>query len=179
MTVGTRILLAEGDAPTRAGLRLSLTNANFDVVAEAAAHSAAVDAALAHHPDVALVAADLPEGGIDTARRLGTVLPGIGIIVLSADPRGEELLAAVLAGASGYLSKDMSLERLAHAIQGVVEGEVALPRRHSRHLLEELRGRNIQRVRVDARASATLTDREWRCSSCSATTRRPHTWRTC
>jgi DNA-binding NarL/FixJ family response regulator len=161
MTAPTRILLAEGDAPTRAGLRLSVAGAGFDVVAEAAAHSAAVDAALAQRPDLALIAADLPGGGIDTTRRLGELLPGIRIIVLSPDPGGEELLAAVLAGAAGYLAKDMSLARLPHAIRGVVEGEVALPRRHAQHLLEELRRRHIQRVRVAARANATLTDREW------------------
>ena len=161
MTARARVLLAEGDAPTRAGLRLSLATADFEIVAEAAAHAGALDAAVAQRPDVALIAADLPDGGIETARRLGELLPGLSIIVLSADPKGEEVLAAVLAGASGYLSKDMSLERLAHAIRGVVEGEVALPRRYSRHLLEELRGRHIQRVRVEARANATLTDREW------------------
>jgi NarL family two-component system response regulator LiaR len=161
VTGRARILLAESDAPTRAGLRLSLASADFEIVAEAAAHSDAVDAAVAQRPDVALVAVDLPGGGIDTTRRLGELLPGISIIVLSPDPNGEELLAAVLAGATGYLSKDMSLARLTHAIRGVVEGEVALPRRYSRHLLEELRRRHIQRVRVAARANATLTDREW------------------
>lgn len=161
MTAPVRILLAEGDAPTRAGLRLSLANAGFDIVAEAAAHAVAVDAALEQRPEVALVATDLPGGGIDTTRRLGELLPGISIIMLSSDPGGEELLAAVLAGAAGYLAKDMSLTRLSHAIRGVVEGEVALPRRHTQHLLEELRRRHIQRVGVAARANATLTDREW------------------
>jgi DNA-binding NarL/FixJ family response regulator len=155
----TRVLLAEGDAPTRAGLRLS--KADFEIVAEAAAHATAVDAAVVLRPDVAILAADLPNGGIDTVRRLGALLPGMSIIVLSPELKGEELLAAVLAGATGYLSKDMSLDRLAHAIQGVVDGEVALPRRYSRHLLEELRRRQIQRVRVDARAGGRLTDREW------------------
>jgi DNA-binding NarL/FixJ family response regulator len=161
LTAPARVLLAEGDAPTRAGLRLSLSATDFEIVAEAATHAETVDAAVAQRPDVALVAADLPDGGIDTARRLGELLPGLSIIVLSPDPEGEELLAAVLAGASGYLSKDMSLERLAYAIRGVVEGEVALPRRHGRHLLEELRGRHMQRVQIEARAHATLTDREW------------------
>ena len=161
MTSPTRILLAEGDAPTRAGLRLAVADAGFDVVAEAAAHAAAVDAALTHRPDVALVAADLQDGGIETTRRIVGELPAIKVIVLSADPGGEELLAAVLAGAAGYLAKDMSLARLPDAIRGVVEGEVALPRRHAQHLLEELRGRDLLRVRVAARTDAALTDREW------------------
>jgi DNA-binding NarL/FixJ family response regulator len=161
LTAPARILLAEGDAPTRAGLRMSLGDADFEVVAEAAGHAAAVDAALAQRPDVALVAVDLPGGGIEATRRLGELLPGLRIIVLSPEPGGEELLAAVLAGASGYLAKDMSLARLAHAIRGVARGEVALPRRYGQHLLEAVRMRHIQRIRVGARANATLTDREW------------------
>jgi DNA-binding NarL/FixJ family response regulator len=161
MTAPTRILLAESDAPTRAGLRLAVVNAGFDLVAEATAHAAAVDAAVTHRPDVALVAADLTGGGIETARQLVDLLPAVRVIVLSADPGGEELLASVLAGAAGYLAKDMSPARLPHAIRGVVAGEMALPRRHAQHLVEELRRRHILRVRVAARTNANLTDREW------------------
>jgi DNA-binding NarL/FixJ family response regulator len=161
MTAPTRILLAEGDAPIRAGLRLAVVDAGFEVVAETTTHAATVDAALTHRPDVALIAADLPGGGIESTRRLVDLLPAIRVIVLSADPGGEELVAAVLAGAAGYLAKGMSLARLPHAIRGVVEGEVALPRRHVQHLLEELRRRYILRVRVAARTNAVLTDREW------------------
>jgi len=74
-------------------------------------------------------------------------LPDAEVIVSTRDTR--------------LLAKDMSLERLPDAIRGVVEGEVALPRRHAQHLLEELRGRDILRVRVAARTNAALTDREW------------------
>ena len=161
MTGSIRVLLAEGDLPTRAGLRLSLTAAGLTIVAEAATHPAALDAALAHRPDVALVAADLSGDGIDTVRRLGELLPALRSIVLSGDPGGAELLAAVLAGAAGYLAKDMSATLLPHAVRGVATGEVALPRRHAERLLEELRRRDLRRSRVAARAGATLTDREW------------------
>jgi two-component system response regulator DevR len=131
------------------------------VVAETSAHAAAVEAALSQRPDVALVAADLDGGGIETVRQLVDLLPAVRVIVLSADPGGEELLTAVLAGAAGYLAKDMSLDRLPQAIHGVAEGEVAIPRRHAQHLLEELRRRYVLRVRVAAQTDAKLTDREW------------------
>jgi RNA polymerase sigma factor (sigma-70 family) len=156
-----RLLVAEGDAPTRAGLRVALTRAGFDVVAEAAGHAAAVDAAVTERPDVVLVAADLPEGGIDTAARIAEALAGARIVVLSSNPGGDELVAAVLAGAAGYLAKNMALDRLPHALRGVVEGEVALPRRHASHLLEEFRNRDVQRSRVSQQVKAALTDREW------------------
>jgi two-component system response regulator DesR len=140
---------------------VSLTGAGCEVVAEAAAHEAAVDAAVAQRPDVSLVAADLPGGGIETARRIAELSPGAKIVVLSAEPAGEELTAAVLAGAAGYLPKGMALSRLPHAVRGVADGEVALPRRHAAHLLEEVRGRDLERARIDARARTPLTDREW------------------
>jgi DNA-binding NarL/FixJ family response regulator len=161
MTGRVRVLLAVADRPTRAGLRLSLTGAGHDVVAECTTQAEAVDAALAERPDVALVAADLDGDGVETVRRLRDVLPGLRSIVLSGEPSGAELLAAVLAGAAGYLPRDVSAERLPHAVAGVAAGEVALPRRHAEHLLEELRRRDLRRTRLEARAGARLTDREW------------------
>jgi DNA-binding NarL/FixJ family response regulator len=159
--VSLRVLLAERDEPMRAGLRLSLARAGIEVVAEATTSAATVEAALAQRPDVALVAADLAGGGVEAVRSLCEAVPGSRVVVLSADPRGSELLAAVLAGAAGYLPKDVSVERLPHVIRGVVEGEVALPRRHAEHLLEELRRRDLRRTRVSARTGTKLTDREW------------------
>jgi DNA-binding NarL/FixJ family response regulator len=83
------------------------------------------------------------------------------VIVLSSKLDGDELLEAVLAGAAGYLAKDMTLARLPHAIKGVLAGEVALPRLHADKLLAELRRRDAARERIAARTGATLTDREW------------------
>lgn len=162
MTERARILLAERDAPTRAGLRLAVQRSGFDVVADVDDHASALAGAEAHRPDVALIAADLPDGGVLTVDRLVTLYPRLRVIVLTSTPGGEELLAAVLAGASGYLSKDMSLERLPHAIRGVLEGEVALPRQHVDHLLAQLRRRDVQRQRLATRTDANLTDREWK-----------------
>jgi DNA-binding NarL/FixJ family response regulator len=156
-----RIVLAEGDAPTRAGLRLSLERAGYDVVAQAGDHEAALRAVASEQPDVVLLATDLPGGGLPTTQRITELSPRTRIIVMTAEPGGDELVAAVLAGAAGYLPKGMALGRLAHAVRGVVDGEVALPRRYSARLLEEVRGRDAERTRVDAQASAALTDREW------------------
>jgi DNA-binding NarL/FixJ family response regulator len=161
MTSAVRILLAETDRPTLAGLRLSLARAGFEIAAEVASPAAALEAALAEDPDVALIAADLPGGGIDAVRTLSELAPRLRVIVLSPQPTGEELLAAVLAGAAGYLAKDMSAERLPHAVRGVASGEVALPRRHAEHLLAALRRRDARRARVSALTGAKLTDREW------------------
>jgi len=156
-----RVLIAEGDAPTRAGLRVALTRAGFQVVAEARERAAALEAALGARPDLVLVSVDLPGGGLAGVRSIAERLPAAKVVVLSSDPSGEELVDAVLAGASGYLGSGMSLTRLPHALRGVLSGEVALPRGHTSHLLEALRFRDAGRATVAAHSGANLTDREW------------------
>ena len=156
-----RLLLAERDGPTRAGIRVALVDAGFELVAVARERNGAIEAALEHRPDVALVSTDLPGGGIEVVQAIAESLPGTKLISLSARPNGQELLAAVLAGAVGYLSKEMSPVRLPQALEGVMRGEVALPRRHTQHLLDALRGRENERTLVTAQANAPLTDREW------------------
>ena len=158
---GPRILLAEGDRPTRTGLRVAVLRAGFELVDEAGSLAEALAAASGHIPDVAMIAADLPGGGMEVTRRLVSLYPRVRVIVLTSELDGDELLEAVLAGAAGYLAKDMTLARLPHAIQGVLAGEVALPRLHADKLLAELRRRDAARERIAARTGASLTDREW------------------
>jgi DNA-binding NarL/FixJ family response regulator len=140
---------------------VAVRRAGFEQVDEAGSLAEALAAARRQAPDVALIAADLAGGGMEAARRLVTLLPKLRVIVLSAAMDGDELLQAVLAGATGYLAKDMSLDRLPHAINGVLAGEVALPRLHADRLLAELRRRDVARERIAARTGANLTDREW------------------
>jgi DNA-binding NarL/FixJ family response regulator len=135
--------------------------AGFELVDEAGSLAEALAAASRQSPDVAMIAVDLPGGGTEATRRLVSLYPRVRVIVLSAELDGDELLEAVLAGAAGYLAKDMSLDRLPHAIQGVLAGEVALPRLHVDKLLAELRRRDAARERIAARTGASLTDREW------------------
>jgi DNA-binding NarL/FixJ family response regulator len=157
----TRVLLAERDRPTRAGLRMVLERAGLEVIGEATDARAAVAAALAQRPDVALVAAELPGGGFDAAREIAAAVPGVRIVVLTGRPSGEQLVEAVLAGAAGYLGRDVDAERLPDIVRAVAAGEVALPRRHSQHLIDALRRRDARRAQLDARTDSRLTDREW------------------
>jgi DNA-binding NarL/FixJ family response regulator len=158
---GPRVLVADADAPTRVGLRLALAADGFDVVAEARDFQEAVTFAREIEPDVAMVAASLPGGGIEAAREIASQRPGVCLVVVSNAPNGEELVEAVLAGASGYVGRDVSQDRLPAVLRAVLAGEVALPRRHTRHLLETLRGRDVRRAAVAAQAKAPLSDREW------------------
>jgi DNA-binding NarL/FixJ family response regulator len=156
-----RVLLADADVPTRAGLRVALQAGGLEVVAEVEDSDAAVAAAVELSPDLGLLASQLPADGLATVGRISKLRPGMRLVVLTAEPSGGELLAAVLAGAAGYLTSDMRPARLPDALSGVLAGEVALPRRHSALLLDELRGRKGQRAAVSAQANAVISDREW------------------
>jgi DNA-binding NarL/FixJ family response regulator len=156
-----RVVLADADAPTRVGMRVALDSAGFDVVAEAADARATLTAALDLGPDAAMLAASLPGGGIDAARQIAAQRLGVCLVIVSDHPSGEELVEAVMAGASGYLGRDVSEQRLPTVLHAVLAGEVALPRRHTHHLIEALRGRDASRAIVTARARSAISDREW------------------
>lgn len=156
-----RVLVAEDDAPTRTGLRMVLAAGGFDVVGEPVNADSAFACALDRRPDIALLAVGLPGGGIETVRRIAARVPSIRLVLLSDQPSGPELVAAVLAGAAGYLGTDVDQERLPAILRGILAGEVAVPRRHTQHLLDALRARDAQRAAVAGRARAALTDREW------------------
>jgi DNA-binding NarL/FixJ family response regulator len=155
------VLIADGDAATRMGLRVTLAEAGFSIAGDGRDAESAVAAALAERPELMVLAADLPGGGMEAARQVAALLPGTRIVVLSRHPSGEELVAAVQAGASGYLGEDVSQDRLPAVLRGILAGEVALPRRFTQHLLDQLRGRNVRRAVVDAQTSSALTAREW------------------
>ena len=154
-----QVLVADPYAPTRTGLRVTLAAAGFAAVTVASAVEA-LDSAVKRRPDVALIAADIDEGMAAT-RRLTEASPSTAVVVITAAASEDELLAAVLAGAVGYIGKDMRVERLPAIVRAVADGEVALPRRLMRRVLDELRGRDSRQELVARRASAPLTAREW------------------
>ena len=66
-----------------------------------------------------------------------------------------------MAGAVGYLGRDVDADRLPDILRAVLAGEVALPRRHSQYLVDALRRQVVRRGRLAAQTDARLTDREW------------------
>jgi DNA-binding NarL/FixJ family response regulator len=161
MTGPSRVLVADHDSASRAGVRLSLEGHGFEVCGEAESADAAVDAARREQPDVSLIEADLPGGGVVTAERVLAEAPRTVVVMLSAAVDDERLFAAVRAGARGYLLKDMDPSRLPMALRGVLDGEAALPRALMGRVLEELRavehGRHASEL---SRLGVKLTRRE-------------------
>ena len=154
-----RVLIASADASLRAGLRVTLDAAGFAVAAEVSSGQAAVSSALADRPALVLISADLPGDAFSAVREIAT-LGTTRVVVLTRRRSGEELVAAVRAGAAGYLGEDVSQARLPAIMRGILEGEVALPRRETQHLLEAIRGRDARQAAIAARAATALTARE-------------------
>jgi DNA-binding NarL/FixJ family response regulator len=161
------VVLADDHAPTRAGVRLVLESAGFTIAAEVGSADAAVEEALRHRPSLCLLDLYMPGGGLSAARRISSEAPETKIVILTVSPTDSDLFEALAAGASGYLLKDASAERLPAALRAVANGEAALPRVFERRLIEEFRSRELhpalQRRRFRRRRGleSKLTTREW------------------
>jgi DNA-binding NarL/FixJ family response regulator len=87
-----------------------------------------IESAVREQPDVALIDADLPGGGINIAAEVVSAAPGVAVVILAERPTGADVVEAFRAGAVGCLPKHISLHGLARAVSGVLRGEAALPR---------------------------------------------------
>ena len=155
-----RVLVADDHPPTRMGVRMALEEAGMEIVAEVATGPAAVEAATRLQPDIAVLDVHMPGSGVAAARSISGSAPDTAIVMLTVSRDDTDLFQALAAGARGYLLKDTDPDRLAHALQGVIDGEAALPRALVMRLVEEFRVRD----ELDARRRgplALLTAREW------------------
>jgi DNA-binding NarL/FixJ family response regulator len=108
-------------------LKAAFTQEGFEVVAVAADAMSGIDLAREHEPD--LVMLDLLMPGMSGLEVVGTIIkasPRSRVVLLTASESAEDLLAAVKAGASGYLTKDTPLPRLASAMRDVIDGGAAI-----------------------------------------------------
>jgi two-component system, NarL family, nitrate/nitrite response regulator NarL len=109
-------------------------------------------------PDIALVDLFLPPGdGLEAVRRLKE-RSRTRVIVWSLRPHRDDVLAALEAGADGYIEKDIKPDALIRALRAITEGEAPLPRDLTGHLIDRLH-RIMQRDRARERAKV-LSDRE-------------------
>ena len=108
-----RVLVADDQRLVRSGFRLILNAAGIPVVAEAADGKQAVAAALEHRPDVVLMDIRMPEmDGLEATGRILVSLEDVRIIILTTFDLDQYVYAALSAGASGFLLKDVSPEHL-------------------------------------------------------------------
>ncbi|MEJ5868578.1 response regulator transcription factor [Pseudokineococcus sp. 5B2Z-1] len=120
----TRVVVVDDHAVVRAGLRALLDSAgDLHVVAEAGTVADAVREITVSRPDVALVDARLPDGsGVEVCRTVRSTSPGTRCLVLTSYDDDRALLASVLAGAAGYLLKEIGTADLLGAVRHVHRG---------------------------------------------------------
>ena len=156
-----RVLLVDDDALVRAGLTMMLDGANgIEVVGEAADGDQVPAAVDAHAPDVVLMDLRMPRtDGITATRRLRARPRAPEVIVLTTFDADENVLAALRAGASGYLLKDSPPDQIVAAIHRVAAGDPILSPAITRRLMD--RAVATSGTREQARAAlADLTPRE-------------------
>jgi DNA-binding NarL/FixJ family response regulator len=156
----TSVLIADDDTAYRRGVREALEASGFVVVAEAGEASAAISATSRLRPDILLLEIELPGDGLTAVGRIAKASPKTMIVVLSRSERPDDVVTALTRGASGYLLKEISGERLASTLRGASDGEPPLSRSLVPHLVGEIR-RSSERRLLLPDGAVTLTPREW------------------
>ena len=155
-----RVVIADDQRVVREGLLLMLDLLDgIEVVGSASDGEEALALASRHRPDVVLMDLRMPRvDGVEATRRLAASDPDVGVVVLTTYADDENVIAALQAGARGYLTKDAGADQIRAAIEGVAAGEAALDPTVQRHLVEAVA--NGEADRAVAELPDGLTPRE-------------------
>ncbi|WP_033438598.1 response regulator [Saccharothrix sp. NRRL B-16314] len=161
MTGSLRVVVADDQALVRTGFRMILSADGIDVVAEAANGADAVDAVRRTRPDVVLMDIRMPElDGLEATRRILTGADGEPrVIILTTFDLDHYVYAALSAGASGFLLKDVTPEHLVASVRMVRAGDALLAPTITRRLVERFANRGADTA-APHRDLAALTPRE-------------------
>ena len=152
------VFLVDDHEVVRQGLRALLEADGLVVVGEASTAAEAVGRIAATRPQVAVLDVQLPDGtGIDVCRDVRSELPATACIMLTSFDDDEALFAAIMAGAAGYLLKQIRGLQLVEAVRRVAAGESLLDPKVTERVLERLRSGPKQDPRL-----ASLTQQERR-----------------
>lgn len=134
-----RIVLADDHALFRDGIASLLVAWGHEVVGQASDGDAAVELATRLKPDVVLMDVAMPGGGgLEATRRIADATPGVAIVMLTASEDGDDLFAAIKAGARGYLLKNLESAELRGMLEAVSRGEAAITPAIAARMLTEL-----------------------------------------
>ncbi|MDX2703615.1 response regulator transcription factor [Streptomyces sp. PA03-6a] len=161
MTEPLRVLLADDQTLVRTGFRMILGADGIDVVAEATNGAEAVEAVRRTRPDVVLMDIRMPEmDGLEATRRLLTGAPTAPrVIILTTFDLDRYVYAALSAGASGFLLKDVTPEHLTASVRTVRNGDALLAPAITRRLVQRFTQRGSDTAALH-RDLALLTPRE-------------------
>lgn len=140
-TAVLRLLVVDDHEVVRQGLVALLgRREGFQVVAEAGTVAEAIDAARRFEPDIVVMDVRLPDGsGVEACREIRSEFPGTRVVMLTSYPDEEAVLSAIVAGASGYLLKQVRARDLITALETVGRGGSLLDPAVTEKVLERIR----------------------------------------
>ena len=156
-----RVLIVDDHPLTREALATLLAGNDFDVVGEASDGQEAIDVAAKLRPQLVLLDLSMPGlDGLSALPGLRAAVPDAEVIVLTASGTEENLLAAIRAGAAGYLLKSEPPDKIVAFLRGVVRGEAALSGEVARSLLDQVREGGYRNGGVPDDIAGALSARE-------------------
>jgi NarL family two-component system response regulator LiaR len=156
------VVLVDDHDLFRSGLRDILEDQGVTVVGEADNGERGAELVAEFAPDVAVMDLNMPGiGGIEATRRIAAQSPATHVLVLTISSDDDSIMQAMMAGASGYMLKDASVEELTAGIRAAAAGESSISPRIASKLLVWLReGRAEQRVPDAAQAELSVREIE-------------------
>ncbi|MFJ8827749.1 response regulator [Streptomyces sp. NPDC102467] len=160
--VPIRVLLLDDHEIVRRGLTdLLESEPDIEVVGEAGTVRQALDRGTALRPDVAVLDVRLPDGdGISVCRELRDRVDGLACLMLTSFDDDDALLDAIMAGASGYVLKQIEGSDLVSAVRTVAAGQSLLDPATTTHLLDKLRAAPGEDTSAKSPLFRDLTARE-------------------
>jgi DNA-binding NarL/FixJ family response regulator len=136
-----RLLVVDDHEVVRQGLVALLERReSFQVVAEAGTVAESIEQARRHQPDIVIMDVRLPDGsGIEACRAIRAELPNTRVVMLTSYPDEEAVLSAIVAGASGYLLKQIRGRDLVAALETVGAGGSLLDPAVTERVLDRIR----------------------------------------
>lgn len=136
-----RVYLLDDHALLRRGLRSTLEGeTDIEIVGEAGLARDGENQIPALRPDVAILDLRLPDGsGVDVCRTVRSLDPAIAVLMLTTFDDEDDVVASVLAGAAGYLLKDVAADDLISSIRRVAAGQSTLDPHVTTRVLERMR----------------------------------------
>ncbi|MDR8414420.1 response regulator transcription factor [Nonomuraea sp. 3-1Str] len=157
-----RLLLADDEAMIRAGVRAILaTDPTLAVVAEAGDGREAVDLAISHHPDVALLDIRMPRlDGLGAAAEIRRAAPGTAVVMLTTFGEDDYIAKAIDVGASGFLLKSGDPRELIAGVHAVAGGAAYLSPKVAQRVITQLAAGRVSRGAAARDRVEALTERE-------------------
>lgn len=160
MTDRIRVLLADDHDLVREGLKAALrSEPDFELVGEAKDGDAAVQAASRLQPDLIVMDVRMPRlGGIEACREVRSANPAVQVLMLTSYADERAVMAAIMAGANGFMLKDVGLRGLLDAMRTVGRGGSTLDASSSASVIEQIRQGSV--LSEEDRLAQALNERE-------------------